>query len=347
MTASAPVFTDIDGLLALAAEWRSQSLSVGFTCGAFDLLHAGHADYLAKAQSMCDRLVVGVNSDDSVRSYKSPLRPVVAQKHRMNLIAALRWVDAVVLMTDTRPASIISILKPELYIKGGDYGQGQLKSAPLVESYGGRVETIPVEYEISSSDIIRRIEELSQYASPEAIVPRTGPIVFLDRDGTLIENVHFLNDPKRVRLLDGVGEGLRLLQDQGFRLVVVTNQQGLALGYFDYDAFVATNSAMLSQLAPFGVKIEKFYYCPHSFADNCDCRKPGPLLLKKAMADLSARPEQCFMIGDSPADLEAAHSAGCRGTLITADPEGAVPDGARSFLDAARRVVELSSRPPA
>lgn len=331
----------IADLLAIANDWRSQCLSIGFTCGAFDLLHAGHVDYLEKAKSSCDRFVVGVNSDESIRRYKSPHRPIVGQEHRMNLVAALRCVDAVILMNETRPAELMSALRPDLYIKGGDYGKEQLKSAPLVESYGGRCEIIPVEHEMSSSLIISRIEEISRYASPEPSLPSARPIVFLDRDGTLIEDVHFLNEPGRVKLRDGVGEGLSLLQNQGFRLVIVTNQQGIGLGYFTYDQFVAVNSAMLRQLADYKVNISKFYYCPHSLADNCDCRKPGSKLLERALRDFSAAPQECFMIGDAESDVVAAENAGCKGILLTGKEKASGRRAVPSFSEAVRLILEL------
>lgn len=339
------ILNDIAELIALAAQWRAQSLTIGFTCGAFDLLHAGHVDYLEKAKSMCDRLVVAVNSDESVRQYKSRHRPIVGQDHRMRLVSALRYVDAVILMNETRPAKLISAFRPDLYIKGGDYREGELKSAEVVESYGGRCEIIPLEHDISSSQIVRRIEELSRYAEPGEPLISSGPIAFLDRDGTLIEHVRFLRDPSRVKLLEGVGEGLRLLQEHGFRLVVLTNQQGIGLGYFDYDDFVSTNSAMLCQLAPYGVKISRFYYCPHSLADNCQCRKPGSKLVMRALEEFSAQPQGCFLIGDAESDILAADAAGCKGILVSKSNSQAGIRSAPSFLDAARLILSLSKSP--
>ncbi len=326
-----PDIYTLEQLSALRSEWRQQGLRVGFTCGVFDLLHAGHVHYLETARTLCDRLVVAVNSDESVRSYKDPLRPIVKQEFRMNVIAALRAVDAVTLMTDTRPAGLIEVLRPDIYIKGGDYQVSQLKSASLVESYGGTCAVIPVNHEISTSAIVKRIQELSLYASPEAPARGLrGPLVLLDRDGTLIENSHFLKDPQKVRLLPGAGEGLQALQEAGFSLAVVTNQQGMGLGYFDYDAFVAVNSAMLRQLAPYGVQIARFYFCPHSLAEQCECRKPGARMMERALADFHCKPEDCFVIGDMQSDVEAAQAAGCSGILLS--PE-------RSFEAAVQLII--------
>ena len=144
-------------------------------------------------------------------------------------------------------------------------------------------------HEISTSAIVKRIQELSLqsvqehsaqvfeehslYATPDKPARGlSGPLVLLDRDGTLIENSHFLKDPSAVRLQEGVGEGLRTLQNAGFSLAVITNQQGMGLGYFNYDSFVAVNSAMLRQLASYSVQIARFYFCPHSLAEQCECR---------------------------------------------------------------------------
>ena len=326
----------LEDLKQKSAEWQGGKLAIGFTCGAFDLLHAGHVDYLEAARTLCDRLIVAVNSDESVRSYKDPLRPIVPQQYRMKVIAALGCVDAVTLMTETRPARLIETLRPDVYIKGGDYKVSELKSAPLVESYGGRCAVIPVNHEVSTSSIIKRIQELSLYAAPEQPGRRLrGPLVLLDRDGTLIENSHFLRDPSKVKLLDGVGEGLRALQDAGFSLAVVTNQQGMGLGYFNYEEFVAVNSEMLRQLSPYGIQISRFYFCPHSVAEQCACRKPGSQMIKRALGEFSCAPEDCFVIGDAPSDVTAAEDAGCRGILISSRAP-------QPFLDAVKQVTPVA-----
>jgi rfaE bifunctional protein nucleotidyltransferase chain/domain len=308
----------VDELVAQAGAWRREGRTIGFTCGAFDLLHAGHAHYLQQARELCDRLVVAVNTDESIQSYKNPLRPIIREKQRAALVAALRCVDAVTFMNESRPAALLAALKPELYIKGGDYRVSDLKSAPLVESYGGRAVVIPIEEEISTTEIIERIRQLAFYAAPE--VPRSplkAPLVLLDRDGTLIENVHFVNSPLKVKLRDGVGLGLRSLQDASFSLALITNQQGLGLGYFEYDEFVAVNSEMFRQLSAFGVSIARVYFCPHSLAEQCDCRKPGTLLIERALRDFHCVPGECFVIGDSETDIAAAASAGCRAILVS------------------------------
>src|SRR5260370_15639125 len=102
----------------VAAE-KATGRRIGFTCGSFDLLHAGHVKYLAAARALCDRLMVAVNSDESVRRYKNPLRPVNPEDQRMYAVAGLEPVDAVTRLDDDRPLALLERWKPHVYIKGG------------------------------------------------------------------------------------------------------------------------------------------------------------------------------------------------------------------------------------
>jgi rfaE bifunctional protein nucleotidyltransferase chain/domain len=153
-------------------EWvraeRAAGRRIGFTCGTFDVMHAGHAQYLAKARAECDRLLVAVNSDASVRRYKSPLRPINPEQERMYLVAALGSVDAVTMMDDDRPLNLLLRWKPELYIKGGDYQSTSLRSGAAVEAYGGRVLVIPSDFATSTSAMLERIAAIQSHSAPEA-----------------------------------------------------------------------------------------------------------------------------------------------------------------------------------
>ncbi len=298
----------VDGWIAAL---RQNGRSIGYTCGAFDILHAGHTDYLARARELCDALLVAVNSDWSIRQYKHPHRPICPEIERTAVVAALASVDAVTLLDDVRPLSQLERWKPDFYIKGGDYSGRPLRSAQAVKAYGGKVVMIPVNHLVSSSQIIGRVASAERTALPESPEPTAYKgIVFLDRDGTLLKDVPYLSDPHDVELLPGVGEGLAALQQAGYRLVIVTNQQGIALGYFSTRDFIAVNAAMFRLLTPFGATISRIYYCPHSAADACDCRKPAPGMLRRALQEFGVSPEHCFMIGDRPADALAGTNAG-------------------------------------
>ena len=315
---------------------RAGGRRIGFTCGSFDILHAGHAQYLAKARAACDRLLVAVNSDASVRRYKSALRPINPERERMYVVGALAAVDAVTSLDEDRPLSLLLRWKPDLYIKGGDYQSSSLRSAGAVEAYGGRVLVIGSDFAASTSAVLDRAAAVSAHAEPERLAA-TAPrgLVLLDRDGTLIRDVSFLGDPAGVELLPGVGEGLAALQAQGFRLAILTNQQGIGLGYYTPREMIAVHQELFRKLAPFGVRISKIYFCPHSAADQCDCRKPEAALVRRAMRDFAMDAGRVFVVGDLAGDAAAGKAAGCRTVLVGANP-GDADYRAADFADAAR-----------
>lgn len=147
------------GLTALRREWREAGLRLVLTNGAFDLLHIGHVRYLQAARELGDILVVGVNSDTSVRGYKGPGRPVVPQDERAEIVAALRCVDYAVIFDEPTATRMVETLQPDLYVKGGDYAPGgtPLPEAPVVQAYGGEVRIIPFVAGHSASKLIKRI----------------------------------------------------------------------------------------------------------------------------------------------------------------------------------------------
>lgn len=139
-----------------SAAWRRDALRVGFTNGCFDILHAGHIGILEFARSQCDRLIVGLNSDDSVRRLKGPQRPLNAQDNRAKVLAALGVVDAVVVFDQDTPAELIHHLAPELLVKGADYQVSEIVGADEVLANGGRVLTFELVPEISTTRIAEK-----------------------------------------------------------------------------------------------------------------------------------------------------------------------------------------------
>jgi histidinol-phosphate phosphatase family protein len=177
--------------------------------------------------------------------------------------------------------------------------------------------------------------------------------VFLDKDGTLIENVPYNVDPRRVVLARGAGQALRGLKARGFRLVVVSNQSGVALGRFAEHDLAVVEGRIQELLAPSGAEIDAFYYCPHlpnavnaRYAMRCLCRKPQPGLLRRAAGDLGIDLAASWLIGDILDDIEAGNRAGCRSILICNGNETEWCDGpfrrhfrhARTLREAARLI---------
>lgn len=146
----------LDGLLRLADGWRARSEQVVFTNGCFDLLHLGHVTLLATAGGMGHRLVVGMNTDRSVRALKGESRPVVAQADRARVVAGLASVDAVVLFDEETPLRLIEALRPDVLVKGADYAESQVVGADLVKAWGGRVVLVPLVEGRSTTRMLNR-----------------------------------------------------------------------------------------------------------------------------------------------------------------------------------------------
>lgn len=147
--------------------------------------------------------------------------------------------------------------------------------------------------------------------------------VFLDRDGTLNVEKNYLYKIEDFEFLPGVIEGLKLLQDAGYLLIIITNQSGIARGYYTEDDFNRLNNWMLNKLTEYGVNITKVYYCPHlpnatveAYRKNCDCRKPQLGLFYKAIKDFNIDVSQSFAIGDKMRDLSICQQKECQGVLI-------------------------------
>jgi histidinol-phosphate phosphatase family protein len=149
------------------------------------------------------------------------------------------------------------------------------------------------------------------------------PVVFLDKDGTLVEDVPYNVNPAQVRLAPGAANGLPRLAAAGFRLAVVSNQSGVARGYFPESALKGVETRLVELLGDIGVSLAGFFYCPHhpegtiaGYAVACDCRKPAPGLVLAAARELGTDPRACWMVGDILDDVEAGRRAGCRTVLI-------------------------------
>jgi D-beta-D-heptose 7-phosphate kinase/D-beta-D-heptose 1-phosphate adenosyltransferase len=137
--------------------WRAQGFRIGFTNGCFDLIHPGHVALLAKARAACDRLVVGLNSDDSVRRLKGPTRPVQNEASRAAVLASLGSVDLVVVFGEDTPVRLIEAIRPDILAKGADYSVAQVVGGAFVQGYGGKVMLVDLEEGHSTSATIARL----------------------------------------------------------------------------------------------------------------------------------------------------------------------------------------------
>jgi D-glycero-D-manno-heptose 1,7-bisphosphate phosphatase len=186
----------------------------------------------------------------------------------------------------------------------------------------------------------------------ETASQRTKKAVFLDRDGVVNVEKGYVHRVEEFELLPGVPQAIRLLKDAGFLVIVVTNQSGVARGYYSLDAVHSLHRHLDLELAAFGARIDAYYVCPHhpehgigDLKVNCSCRKPLPGMLEQAAADFEIHMSESYMIGDKPTDVAAGLAAGCRpiflGTAPGAREEG-VPEAIPVFsglLEAVRAII--------
>lgn len=152
--------TDVEALQRLVNIWKSSGKKVVFTNGCYDILHTGHLTLLTDAAQLGDKLIVGLNSDDSVKRLKGEERPLNNESNRALQIASLLLVDAVCFFEEDTPEQLIKTLNPDILVKGGDYSLDNIVGAEHVQSYGGTVQTIPFVEGYSTSSLIERIKKL-------------------------------------------------------------------------------------------------------------------------------------------------------------------------------------------
>ena len=161
ISASSNKIHDLNSLLALTSQWKKENQKIVFTNGCFDIVHLGHIDYLEKARFLGDKLVVGLNTDDSIRKLKGSERPIVNEQARLRMLAAYQFVDAVVLFDEPTPLNLIQNILPEVLVKGKDYNISNIVGADIVMANGGKVETIELVEGYSTSGIIEKIKRIS------------------------------------------------------------------------------------------------------------------------------------------------------------------------------------------
>lgn len=154
------IFT-LENLEPDIARWKFFNKTIVFTNGCFDIIHPGHIDYLSKAADQGDVLIIGLNSDDSVRKIKGENRPVLNENARSLILASLHFVDAVVIFDEETPYNLIQNIKPDILVKGSDYEIDDIIGADIVTKSGGQVKTIDLLPGYSSSEIMKKIIDLN------------------------------------------------------------------------------------------------------------------------------------------------------------------------------------------
>ena len=158
---NAPILTETE-LRRVIQDERENQRTIAFANGVFDVLHVGHVRYLQDASKEADVLIVGVNSDDSVRAIKGPARPVVNERERAELVSAIRGVSFVIIFNDASPARLIAAFKPDVHCKGTDYTADSVPEAEVVRAYGGRVAIVGDPKDHSTTELLQKMKTMNE-----------------------------------------------------------------------------------------------------------------------------------------------------------------------------------------
>lgn len=176
----------------------------------------------------------------------------------------------------------------------------------------------------------------------------TNRAVFLDRDGTMAKDVHYCRRPEDFRLFPNTAKAIKLLSEHGFKVIVITNQSGIARGYFTEEALAQIHEKMKAELAKEGAWIDGIYYCPHHPDDNCNCRKPKPKLVLQAAKEHDIDLKHSFVVGDLSLDIDMGKAVGCKTILLLDSPQEDMnisPDYiASDLLEATQYVLQWENK---
>ena len=307
------------------AELKSQSKTIGLCHGGFDMLHPGHIKHLESAKKLCNYLFVSITSDKFVSLRKGSGRPIYSDKLRAYHVASLEFVDFVVISDVQKATEIIAQLKPSYYIKGPDFigktTPGITAEREAIKSVGGEIKYTN-DPKLSTTEIIKHIKEA---------VNQKKILIGIDRDGTLIEQVDFLGKNKNwkeeIKLQEDVISLLSYIKTKhDATFIVLTNQAGVARGYFGPERAEEINAHLATTLAEKGIKVQNWQYCPDvdskyaeskkgeiefkpDYVKDETARKPSPAMLLSALEELKASLEEfdaVVVIGDRHEDEELA-----------------------------------------
>ncbi|MEK7080237.1 MAG: D-glycero-beta-D-manno-heptose 1,7-bisphosphate 7-phosphatase [Patescibacteria group bacterium] len=284
-------------IIRIAENLKKKGKKVVTYNGSFDILHLGHIKSLEEAKAQGDILIVLSNSDNSIRNYKGPNHPTNPETHRAEVLSAIGYVDYVVNFDELNPKEILKKIKPDVYCNGSDWGKNCIERA-VVEENGGKIHILKWQEGFSTSNLMKKI--IGTYLKPEI------KAVFLDRDGTInINEPEYTHKKEDFKLFPETIPALKKLSKTDYKIIIITNQSGIARGYYTESQMKKLHKWMVQDFKKKGIRIDGIYYCPHGPDDNCFCKKPKPGMLLKAGEDFGLNLSKSWIIGDGSRDIIA------------------------------------------
>lgn len=281
-----------EDLISIVKKLKTKNKKIGLSSGVFDLVNASIIEKFSKFKTQCDFLVVAIRSDYGAILYEDN-SALLNESDRSEVIGSLSCVDAVVIFNEASAQELIKEMQVDLIF-----------------------ELEPNEIDPSVMSFINKQRaKLLSFDSP-------APILFLDRDGTIIEHVEYVHEPEKVKIIPGAITAIKRFQDEGFRIAIVTNQPGINLGYFTKEDLYQVNKVIIDACKKEGVVISRIYYSPSASFEVSEWRKPRPGMIEQGLKDLRGIREKSVMVGDSEIDIEAGKNANLgRVVLISMEPK--------------------------
>lgn len=290
----------------IVKDLKKQGKKIATYNGSFDLLHLGHIRALEEASLQGDVLIVLLNSDKSVKSYKGPTRPIVKEQERAETLSAIESVDYIVIFDEINPKEILNIIKPDIYVSGADWGKNCIERE-VVEKNGGEVYVLGWVDGLSTSGLIERILKVNSIPLVKAVL--------IDRDGTInVNDPEYTHKIEDFKFTEKAIEALQWLTTTDYKIIIHTNQSGIARGYYTEEDFQKLNEWMLGVFKEKNIRIDKIYHCPHhaDFTGDCECRKPKPGMFLQAVEDFSISLAKSWVIGDGKGDIIAGREVNAK-----------------------------------
>lgn len=293
-------------IIEIVKEAKTLGKKVVVFSGSFDLLHFGHIKSIQEAKDQGDVLILLLNSDLSVKSYKGPSRPIIPQNQRAEMLAALEAVDYVVVFDEINPKALLADIKPDIYCNGSDWGEDCIERE-VVEKNKGKIYILRWQEGFSTTELIEKIIKINNAPIVKA--------VFLDRDGTInINEPEYVHKIEDYKFAEGAIEALQKLSQTDYKIIIITNQSGIARGFYKERDYQKLTDWILETLKSKNVKIDAVYHCPHypEVTGDCDCRKPKPGMLLQAVKDFGISLAKSWVVGDGEADIIAGREVNCK-----------------------------------
>ena len=279
------------------------------TCnGSFDVLHKGHFQKIKECKEQGDVLILCLNSDKSIKSYKGPDRPINSEIIRVKNLARMDEIDYLVIFDEINPKKILNKVKPDVHCVGKDWGKYCVE-AEAVERNGGKIYVS---------------KWLKGFSTSKIVNVHSVRAVFLDRDGVInINKLGYVHRIEDFKFTPFAITALQKLSQTDFKIIIATNQSGIARGYYTEKDLAKLHGWLLDVFKDKGIRIDKIYYCPHhptegkgKHKQNCSCRKPKPGMIEKAAKDFGINLSKSWIIGDREKDILAGKEANLRTILM-------------------------------